>query len=83
VAQKRHQEVELGRRQVDPLSNRTIEFPRRLIERPPREQEKSLDRLDGRSARNFELAAPDDVINRSQFRSNVFKNMDLHRAPRL
>ena len=58
VAQKRHQEVELGRRQVDPLPSGTHEVSRRLVEDPTRERVEPLDRLDRLGAANLELATP-------------------------
>src|SRR5277367_6325702 len=81
VAQKRHQEIKLRRRQVDPLPSGTNEVSHRLIEGPPREHVKWLDLPDGLRAGDFELAAPDGVVNRSQLLAGLFENMDLHRAP--
>src|ERR1700683_3224067 len=83
MAQKRHQQVELGRRQVDPLPVGTHEVSRRLIEGPARERIDSVDWLDGLCTANLELAPPDGAINCTQLRPNLFKNMDLHRAPPL
>src|ERR1700733_3817334 len=83
MAQKRHQEVELGRRQIDPLPSGTHEVSRRLIEGPVRKCIKPLNRPDRLRASNLELAPPDGAINCSQLRPNLFKNMDLHRAPPL
>src|ERR1700722_826895 len=82
-AQKRHQEVELRRRQVDSLPSGAHEVSRRLIEGPARECVESVDWLDGLRASNLELAPPHGALNCSQFRPNLFKNMDLHRAPPL
>jgi hypothetical protein len=81
VAQKRHQEIKLRRRQVDPLPSGTNEVSHRLIEGPPREQVKSLARLDGLRAADSELAAPDGVVNRSQLLAGLFENMYLHHVP--
>src|SRR5580693_5019991 len=58
VAQKRHQEVELGRRQVDPLPSGARELSRRLIEDPTRERVEPLDRLGRLPAANLEVAPP-------------------------
>src|ERR1700728_4222411 len=58
VPQKRHQEVELRRRQVDPLTSGAHEVSRRLIEGPARECVESVDWLDGLRASNLELAPP-------------------------
>src|SRR5580704_6978881 len=58
VAQKRHQEVELRRRQVDSLPSGAHEVSRRLIEGPARECVESVDWLDGLRASNLELAPP-------------------------
>src|SRR3984957_20089651 len=83
MAQKRHQEVELRRGQVNPLPSGTYEVSRRLIEAPARERVKPLDRLDGLGAANVALAPPWRAIGFSQLRLILFKNMDLHRAPPL
>src|SRR3984885_10251951 len=83
VAQKRHQEVELGRRQVDPLPNGTHEVSRRLVEDPTRERVEPLDRLGRLPAANLEGAPPLGALRGRPLRSNLFKNMDLHRAPPL
>src|SRR3984885_5833944 len=83
VAQKRHQEVELGRGQVDPLPSGAHEVSRRLVEGPARERVEPLDRLDGLGAANLELAPPRGGGGCRQLRPNLFKNMDLHRAPPL
>jgi hypothetical protein len=81
VAQKRHQEVELRRRQVDPLPSGAHEVSRRLVECPARERVKPLNRLAGLGAANLELAPPDGAIDCGQLRPNLFKNFCI--APRL
>ena len=73
LAQKGHQQIELRRRQVDPLPSGTNEVSHRLIERPPREHVKPIDRLDGLRAADFELAAPDGVVNCGQLRARPLR----------
>jgi hypothetical protein len=80
VAHKRHQEVELRRREVDPLPSRANEVSGRLIEAPRREHVEPLCRFDGLRAADFEVAAPDGFINCGQSLPGLFENMDLHRA---
>jgi hypothetical protein len=81
LAQKRDQQIELRRRQVDPLTSGTNEVPHCFIESPTRENVKSLDRLQGLRASDFEVAAPDSALNCGQLLANLFENMDLHHSP--
>src|ERR1700677_4779449 len=83
MAQKRHQQIELRRRQIDPLSSGTHEVSRRLIEGSTRECIEPLTRFDGLCAANLELAPPDGAIDCNQLPPNLFKNVDLHLAPPL
>src|SRR6185437_3402308 len=80
---KSHEEIELGRREIDPPPRRTDKVSRRLVEGPSCEQGKPVDRLDGLRAADGGLAAPGGFVNCRQLLAGVFQNMNLHHVPPL
>ena len=82
LADKGQQEIELGRRQVDPPAGGTYQVARGLLERPPGEQIEPLDRQDVVGAPGLDVALLDSVFSRRPILAGVVHNEYSHPPPR-
>ena len=81
LSEKGHQEVELGRREVDPPAGRADDVARHFLERPPGEQVDPLVRLHRVRTADFDIVLADRVFDDRRSIAGLVQNEYPHRPP--